>query len=42
MTVADTYYDDTILLLPMSGDNNGTIFTDWSPSPKTVTRYNAI
>jgi hypothetical protein len=27
----------TALLLPLSGDNNGTIFTDYSPTPKTVT-----
>lgn len=27
------------LLLPMTGDNNGTVFTDYSPSPKTITSY---
>lgn len=27
------------LLLPMNGDNNSTVFTDCSPSPKTITRY---
>ena len=32
------HYAQTIHLLPMNGANNGTVFTDWSPLPKTVTR----
>lgn len=35
--MAFTNYDKCSLLLPMDGTNNGTTFTDWSPSPKTVT-----
>jgi hypothetical protein len=27
------------LLVPMLGENNGTVFPNWSPSPKTITRY---
>jgi hypothetical protein len=27
------------LLLPMLGENNGTVFTDYSPTPKALTRY---
>jgi hypothetical protein len=27
------------LLLPLFGEDNGTIFTDYSPTPKTITRY---
>ncbi len=38
----DTYAAQTVLALPMNGSNNGTTFTDWSPTPKTVTRYNAV
>jgi len=36
--MAFEHYDKCSLLLPMDGANNGTTFTDWSPSPKTVTR----
>ncbi|NCC40476.1 MAG: LamG domain-containing protein [Gammaproteobacteria bacterium] len=32
-------YANTSLLLPMSGADNGTVFTDLSPVPKTITRY---
>ena len=32
-------YDKVSLLLPMNGANNGTDFPDWSPVPKTVTRF---
>ena len=37
--MADPYYANVALLLPMNGDNNGTVFTDYSPTPKTITRY---
>ena len=35
-------YDKVSLLLPMNGPNNGTVFDDWSPVPKTVTRAGAV
>lgn len=35
----DEHLANVSLLLPMSGANNGTTFTDYSPSPKTITRY---
>lgn len=35
----DPYLNNVSLLLPMFGVNNGTVFTDYSPSPKTITRY---
>lgn len=38
----DPYYSSVGLLLPMTGENSGIVFTDYSPSPKTVTRYNAV
>lgn len=38
----DPYYSSVSLLLPMTGANAGTTFTDVSPTPKTVTRYNAL
>ena len=34
----DPYYENVSLLLPMTGANNSTTFTDRSPSPKTITR----
>lgn len=34
----DLYYNSVSLLLPMTGENNGTTFTDYSFSPKTITR----
>ena len=34
-------YDKVSLLLPMNGANNGTVFPDWSPAPKTVTVVNS-
>jgi hypothetical protein len=37
--MSDPYYDKVSLLLPMFGANNGTTFTDYSPTPKTITRY---
>lgn len=37
--MADPYYANVSLLLPMNGANNGTVFTDYSPTPKTITRY---
>lgn len=40
--MSDLYYDKVSLLLPMSGANNGTEFTDYSPVPKVGTRYNAV
>lgn len=33
----DIYYHKVSLLLPMTGSNGSTTFTDYSPSPKTVT-----
>lgn len=35
-------YSKVSLLLPMSGANNGTVFTDHSPAPKTVTRFGDV
>lgn len=35
-------YSKVSLLLPMSGTNGGTTFTDYSPTPKTVTRTGAV
>lgn len=40
--IVDPYWSNVSLLLHMEGANNGTIFTDVSPTPKTITRYNAI
>lgn len=37
--MADPYYANVSLLLPMNGANNGTVFTDYSATPKTITRY---
>ena len=37
--MADPYYANVALLLPMNGADNGTVFTDYSPTPKTITRY---
>lgn len=39
MTAPIQDYSKVSLLLPMSGANNGTTFTDYSPTPKTITRY---
>lgn len=36
--MAFEHYDKCSLLLPMDGANNGTVFDDWSLSPKTVGR----
>jgi len=36
------HYAQTSLLLPMNGANNGIVFDDWSPVPKTVTRAGAV
>ena len=35
-------YDKVSLLLPMNGANNGTVFTDYSSVPKTVTATGAV
>ena len=35
----DPYYHATALLLPFTGANNSTTFTDASPNPKTITPY---
>lgn len=35
-------YDKVSLLLPMDGSNNGTVFTDWSLVPETVTRVGVV
>jgi hypothetical protein len=37
--MAFEHYDKCSLLLPMDGANNGTVFNDWSPSPKTIARF---
>lgn len=37
--MADANYSNVVLLLPMSGADGGTTFTDYSPTLKTVTRY---
>jgi hypothetical protein len=34
----DPYYNNVSLLLPMEGENNSTVFTDYSWSPKNITR----
>mgnify|MGYP006278680377 CR=1 FL=1 len=34
----DAHYSSVALLLPGVGGQNGTVFTDFSPSPKTLTR----
>lgn len=39
MTATIPDYSKVSLLLPLSGANNGTVFTDYSALPKTVTRY---
>lgn len=35
----DIYYNKVSLLLPMTGSNGSTTFTDYSPSPKTMTVF---
>lgn len=35
----DPYFDSVALLLPMTGVNNSTTFTDYSPVPKPVTAF---
>lgn len=41
--MADQYWDNVVLALPMDGANGSTTFTDISPTPKAVTRYgNAV
>jgi hypothetical protein len=37
--MSDPHYDKVSLLLPMFGANNGTTFTDYSPGPKTISRF---
>ncbi len=37
--MTDPYYANVSLLLPMNGANNYTVFTDYSQTPKTITRY---
>lgn len=37
--MSDAHYDKVSLLLPMFGSNNGTVFTDYSPVPKTITSF---
>lgn len=37
--MADQYWDNVVLALPMYGVNGSTTFTDISPTPKAVTRY---
>jgi hypothetical protein len=34
----DPHRSSVVLHLPMTGADNGTTFTDVSPSPKTITR----
>ena len=33
----DPYWDNVVLLLPMTGANGSTTFTDYSSTPKTIT-----
>ena len=41
--MADQYWSNVVLALPMDGANGSTTFTDISPAPKAVTRYgNAV
>lgn len=35
-------YSAVVLLLPLSGANNGTVFTDYGPVPKSITRNSTI
>jgi hypothetical protein len=37
--MSDQFYDKVSLLLPMFGSNNGTVFTDYSPVAKTISRF---
>lgn len=37
--MADANYSDVVLLLPMTGADGGTTFTDYAPVPKTVSVY---
>ena len=37
--MADQYWSNVVLALPMDGVNGATTFTDISPTPKAVTRY---
>ena len=37
-SATDPYWNDVLLYLPMIGDNDSTTFTDYSSSPKPVTR----
>ena len=37
--MADQYWRNVVLALPMDGANGSTTFTDISPTPKAVTRY---
>ena len=38
-STGDTYYNNVVLLLHGTGANNSTVFTDSSPTPKTITVY---
>jgi hypothetical protein len=37
--MSDTHYSNVSLLLPMNGENNGTVFTDYSPTNKVINRF---
>jgi hypothetical protein len=37
--MSDPHYENVSLLLPMNGADNGILFPDLSPSPKTITRF---
>lgn len=37
--MSDPHFANVSLLLPMFGADQGTVFTDYSPTPKTITRY---
>lgn len=39
--MSDAHYDKVELLLPMSGADGGTVFTDYSTRNRAVTRFNA-
>jgi hypothetical protein len=37
--MSDTHYSNVSLLLPMNGENNGTVFTDYSPTNKVISLF---
>ena len=41
-TPIDPYWNDVLLCLPMTGDNNSSTFTDFSPNPKNVSNSGSV